>query len=44
AELDKKLQAATLEQVNAAWQRKIKLSDLAVFIAVDEAKMRAAGK
>ncbi len=44
AKLDQKLQAATLEQVNSAWRKKIKVEDLSVFIAVDSAKMTAKGK
>lgn len=41
AELDQKLQAASLEQVNAAWRKKIKVDAISVFIAVDAAKMSA---
>ncbi len=39
AELDQKIQAASLEQVNAAWRKKIQLEAISVFIAVDTAKM-----
>ena len=42
--LDEKLQALTLDQVNAAFRRYIDPSKISVFIALDEAKAKATAK